>query len=292
MVEVRERGLKGFMKKYSLLAPAIILMLCLFIGPIILTVVYSFTNLALSGSGAQELKFIGLANYKLLFRDPVVLIAIRNTLIFLLGSLIGQQVLGFTIAYCMKNKNKIFRSIVGPIVLALWVTPEVVGAMCMYSFFYDDGTLNQIIGFLNIPPVTWLYQHAMLTVILANIFRGTAFSMMVFQAALDDVPDEIEEAAQIDGANKFQTLIRIVLPCIKQTIATNTMLNTLQTLGVFGLIFMMTGGGPGTDTQTLPIFMYNQAFKGYQLAYGTAISMILLVLGAVLSVAYTRLAKD
>lgn len=292
MVEIREKGFRGLLKRYGLIIPAFILMLIFFVGPIVLTIYYSFTNLALTGSGAQQLKFIGIQNYKDMFADPTVYIAIKNTLLFLVGSLIGQQLLGFIIAYCMKNRNKIFRSIVGPIVLALWVTPEVVGALCMYSYFYDDGTVNQILGVIGIAPVLWLFEHAMLTVILANVFRGTAFSMMIFQAALDDVPDEIEEAASIDGANKLQTLVKIVLPCIKQTIGTNTMLNTLQTLGVFGLIFMMTGGGPGTDTQTLPIFMYNQAFKGYQLGYGTAISMILLFLGVVLSVLYTRLAKD
>lgn len=292
MVEIRERGFKGLVKKGGLLVPAAVLLVVFFVGPILLTIFYSFTNLALTGPGAQETQFIGLSNYAQMLKDPLVLTAITNTLIFLVGSLIGQQVLGFTIAYCMKNKHKMFRSIVGPIVLALWVTPEVVCALCMHSFFYDDGTLNQILQFLNLGPVLWLFEHAMFTVIIANVFRGTAFSMMVFQAALDDVPDEIEEAAGIDGANKFQTLVGIILPCIKQTIATNTMLNTLQTLGVFGMIFMMTGGGPGTDTQTLPIFMYNQAFKGYQLGYGTAISMILLALGAVMSVVYTRLAKD
>ena len=116
--------------------------------------------------------------------------------------------------------------------------------------------------------------------------------MMNFQSALDGVPADIEEAARVDGAGPFQTMIRIVLPCIKNTIATNTMLNTLSTLGVFGLIYMMTGGGPGTKTLTLPIFMYRQAFISQQLGYGTAISMILLVIGIVLSVFYTRIMKN
>ncbi len=291
MVEIRERGFRGFLRRYGLLLPVLLLMLTLFLGPIVLTVFYSFTNLALTGAGAANLEFIWFDNYIQLTKDPVVVTAILNTLVFLFGSLLGQQIVGFTMAYNMKNKNKVFRSIVGPIVLALWVTPEVVAAMCMYSFFFDNGTVNQILEFINLPPVLWLFEHSMLTVILANVMRGTAFSMMTYQAALDDVPEEIEEAAQIDGANRMQRLFAIVLPCIKSTIGTNTMLNTLQTLGVFGLIFMMTGGGPGTATQTLPIFMYNQAFKGYQLGYGTAISMILLALGATLSVFYTRISK-
>lgn len=113
--------------------------------------------------------------------------------------------------------------------------------------------------------------------------------MMNFQSALDSVPGDIEEAARVDGATRFQTIIHIVLPYIKSSIATNTMLNTLSTLGVFGLIYMMTNGGPGTSTLTLPIFMYRQAFVSQQLGYGTAISMLLLVIGMILSIIYTRI---
>lgn len=279
-------------KKSVLLIPAIALMSVFFILPIILTVCYSFTNLALTGSNAQNLRFIGVDNYIKMLRDPNVRISIINTVIFLLGSLVGQQVLGFAIALLMKNKNKVFRSIIGPIFLAGWVMPEIVVALCCFAFFGSDGTLNAIIKSIHLQPIEWLYQHPMLTVILANIWHGTAFSMMNFQSALDSVPGDIEEAARVDGANSFQRLMKIILPQIKNTIATNTMLNTLSTLGVFGLIYTMTGGGPGTSTLTLPIFMYKQAFVSFQLGYGTAISMILLVIGIILSVVYTRLMKD
>lgn len=279
-------------KKSILLTPAVILLIVFFVMPILLTVYYSFTNLALSGENARELKFIGLSNYTAMFRDRTVRISILNTLIFLLGSLIGQQVLGFTIAMLMKNKNKYFRGIVGPAFLVGWIMPEVVVALCCTTFFGDEGTLNQILSFFHIPSVEWLYAVPMLTVVLANVWHGTAFSMMNFQSALDSVPGDIEEAARVDGANRFQTMVRIILPCIKNTIATNTMLNTLSTLGVFGLIYMMTGGGPGTSTLTLPIFMYRQAFVSQQLGYGTAISMLLLVIGIILSVFYTRIMRN
>ncbi len=115
--------------------------------------------------------------------------------------------------------------------------------------------------------------------------------MLVFQASLDDVPKTIEEAAMIDGASKFQILIRIILPTMKGSIVTNMILVTLQTLGVFTLIYAMTGGGPGTSTQTLPIFMYNQAFVNYQLGYGTAISLVLLLIGVIASLFYIRSMK-
>jgi multiple sugar transport system permease protein len=271
------------------LLPSIVILLLFFIYPILLTFFYSFTNLALTGEAAKELKFVGLDNYTRMLQDPTVRISIWNTLVFLIGSaVIGQQVLGFLIALLMKHKNKTFRRVIGTVVLAGWVTPEIVCALCLYSFFGDEGTLNAIISFFGISPVTWLFTVPMLTVILANIWHGTAFSMLVFQAALDDVPSEIEEAAVVDGASKLQILLRITIPYIRETITTNAMLVTLQTLGVFGLIYAMTGGGPGTKTTTLPIFMYNQAFVNYQLGYGTAISLLLLLLGIVLSLFYIR----
>lgn len=283
---------KGELRKSVLLIPSVVLLLIFFVAPIILTVYYSFTNLALSGANAKELRFIGLENYKSMFRDRNVKISVINTLVFLAGSLIGQQVLGFVIALLMRNKNTIFRRIVGPIFLAGWIMPEVVVALCCSTFFADEGTLNTILKVLHLPVVEWLYAAPMLTVILANVWHGTAFSMMNFQSALDSVPGELEEAAKVDGATRLQTVIRIVLPCIKNSIATNTMLNTLSTLGVFGLIYMMTNGGPGTSTLTLPIFMYRQAFVSQQLGYGTAISMVLLCIGLILSIIYTRIIRN
>lgn len=279
-------------KKSVLLIPALVLLLALFIIPIVLTVYYSFTNMALTGAAAQNFQFIGLENYKRILSDPNTLVSIRNTFIFLIGSLVGQSVLGFLIAYFMKGKAKAFRSVVGPCILAGWVMPEIVVSLCCLAFFDVSGTFNKIIGTLHIPGVDFIYGHPMMTVIIANVWHGTAFSMLNFQSALDNVSGDIEEAARVDGANRIQTLVRIIVPCIKDTIATNTMLNTLSTLGVFGLIWALTGGGPGMSTTTLPIYMYNQGLKNFQLGQGTAVGMILLFVGAVCSIIYTRLLKS
>ena len=249
-------------KKSVLLIPALVLLLAFFIIPIVLTVYYSFTNMALTGAAAQNFQFIGLENYKRILSDPNTLVSIRNTFIFLIGSLVGQSVLGFLIAYFMKGKAKAFRSVVGPCILAGWVMPEIVVSLCCLAFFDVSGTFNKIIGTLHIPGVDFIYGHPMMTIIIANVWHGTAFSMLNFQSALDNVSGDIEEAARVDGANRIQTLVRIIVPCIKDTIATNTMLNTLSTLGVFGLIWALTGGGPGMSTTTLPIYMYNQGQSG------------------------------
>ena len=279
-------------KKSVLLIPALVLLLAFFIIPIVLTVYYSFTNMALTGAAAQNFQFIGLENYKRILSDPNTLVSIRNTFIFLIGSLVGQSVLGFLIAYFMKGKAKAFRSVVGPCILAGWVMPEIVVSLCCLAFFDVSGTFNKIIGTLHIPGVDFIYGHPMMTIIIANVWHGTAFSMLNFQSALDNVSGDIEEAARVDGANRIQTLVRIIVPCIKDTIATNTMLNTLSTLGVFGLIWALTGGGPGMSTTTLPIYMYNQGLKNFQLGQGTAVVMILLFVGAVCSIIYTRLLKS
>lgn len=279
-------------KKSVLLIPALVLLLAFFIIPIVLTVYYSFTNMALTGAAAQNFQFIGLENYKRILSDPNTLVSIRNTFIFLIGSLVGQSVLGFLIAYFMKGKAKAFRSVVGPCILAGWVMPEIVVSLCCLAFFDVSGTFNKIIGTLHIPGVDFIYGHPMMTIIIANVWHGTAFSMLNFQSALDNVSGDIEEAARVDGANRIQTLVRIIVPCIKDTIATNTMLNTLSTLGVFGLIWALTGCGPGMSTTTLPIYMYNQGLKNFQLGQGTAVGMILLFVGAVCSIIYTRLLKS
>lgn len=268
--------------------PGLAVLIFFFALPVAMTIFYSFTNLALTGSKAANLEFIGLENYKKLVSDPAVLNSLVKTLIFTVSCVLGQNILGFLIAYLMQEKNTLFRRIVGPIFLAAWVMPEVVGAICVYSVFTDKGTLNAILAMFGISKVSWLYRMPMFSVIIGNIWRGTAYSMMVYQAALDNVPGEVKESSKIDGAGRFQTVRYVVLPLIKNSIMTNAMLTTLMTLGTFGFIYIITAGGPGDATQTLPILMYQKAFKNYDLGYGTAISMVLLLISAVFGLIYTK----
>lgn len=270
--------------KLVYLVPAILLMAVFFVWPIILTIYYSFTNLALTGSAVTNHEFIGLGNYERMLSDGAVKVSVITTIIFVIGSVAGQTVLGFFIAFLMKAKNKVFRRIVGAIVLAGWVMPETVAAICAYTFFTDKGTFNAILGTFGIERISWLFSYPLLSVVLANIWHGTAFSMMVYQSALDNVPEEVLESAKMDGCGRWRMLFYIILPIIKDTILTNTMLITLSTLGTFGMVYTMTG----TTVQTLPIFMYIRAFKNYELGYGTAISMLILLLGVIFSLIYIK----
>lgn len=274
------------------LLPAVILVGIFMLGPAIWSVYGSLTNTALTGRAARFPRFIGLANYERLFSDPVFTRSIVLTLVFTVGSaIIGQNVLGLTIAVLQRRAHRIVRTVVGTLVVAAWVMPEIVAAFAMYAFFQQEGTLNAGFGLLGLPAVEWLYRHPMLAVILANIWRGTAFSMMVYSAALAEIPDELIEAAAVDGATKSQVLFRITLPLIRRGIGTNLMLTTLQTLSVFTLIYVMTGGGPGTDSSTLPVLAYQTALQFGEVGYGTAIATVMLVIGALFSLIYIRLLR-
>nr|WP_246846604.1 sugar ABC transporter permease [Humibacter ginsenosidimutans] len=262
------------------------------LGPVIEAFYGSFTNMALTGAAAQTTEFIGFQNYIQLFQNPDFLKSVWLTILFVVGSaIIGQNVLGLALAMLMRSGHKVVSGIVGTLVVTSWVVPEVVGAFCAYAFFNGGGTLNAILGVVGLKGPDWLYVVPMVSVILANIWRGTAFSMMVYSAAITEVPEEITESAEIDGASGWKRLIYITLPMIRRSISTNLMLTTLQTLSVFGLIYIMTAGGPGTDSSTLPVLAYQEAFKFSQLGLGTAIAVVMLIIGAVFSVIYIRALK-
>ncbi|MEO7848252.1 MAG: sugar ABC transporter permease [Arachnia sp.] len=249
----------------------------------------SFTNAALTGFNAKNPTWVGLDNYLKLLADPVFPLSLWLTVVFVVSSaIIGQNLLGLGIALLMGQANRVVASVVGTVVVAAWVLPEIVAAFVAYAYFSKDGTLNQVLAGLGMTGPNWLYSFPMLAVVLANVWRGTAFSMMVYRAALNDVPVEITEAAMIDGAGGVKRLRFITVPMIRTSITTNLMLITLQTLSVFTLIWVMTAGGPGNNSTVLPVMAYQEAFKFGDIGYGTAIATVMLIIGAIFSVVYIR----
>ncbi|MEU1514553.1 sugar ABC transporter permease [Streptomyces sp. NPDC005811] len=272
------------------LLPAVVLLVVFLAGPIAYCVYYAFTDMQLTGASGTH--FTGFDNFTRAFQDSDFLNSVRLTLVFVIGSaVVGQNTLGLALAVLMEKASKPVRSLTNGVVIAAWVLPEVVAGYLMYAFFYDQGSLNSLLQTLHLPRQNWLYTAPILAVCLANVWRGTAFSMMVFSAALNDVPRELVEAAEMDGAGPWQRLWRVTLPVIRRSILTNLMLITLQTLSVFGLIYTMTRGGPGNKSETLPVFMYQQAFQNSLIGYGTAIALVLLVVGALFSAVYIRLLR-
>ncbi len=271
------------------LFPAVLLLAIFLLGPVVWSFYGSFTNAALTGPNAKDPAWIGLGNYAKLLQDPLFPLSLWLTVVFVLASaVIGQNVLGLGIALAMNKANRVISGVVGTVVVAAWVLPEIVAAFVAYAYFSADGTLNQVLASVGLTGPNWLFSLPMLAIVLANVWRGTAFSMMVYRAALNDVPTEITEAAMIDGAGGVKRLVLITIPMIKKSIATNLMLITLQTLAVFTLIWVMTAGGPSNASMTLPLMAYVQAFRFSDIGYGTAIATVMLIIGAVFSLIYVR----
>ncbi|MFF8866936.1 carbohydrate ABC transporter permease [Streptomyces sp. NPDC015139] len=272
------------------LTPALVLLLLFLAGPIAYCAYIAFTDLQLTGQAHSS--FVGLANFRRAFRDDAFLNAVWLTLVFtVLSSLVGQNTLGLALAALMKRASKPVRTLTGGVVVTAWVLPEVVAGFLLYAFFRREGTLNAILDQLHLPRQNWLFTLPVLAVSFANVWRGTAFSMLVYSAALDGIPAEITEAAEVDGAGGWRRMWHVTLPMIRRSIGTNLMLNTLQTLSVFGLIWVMTRGGPGDRSQTLPLYMYEQAFQNSMIGYGTAVALLLLLVGSLFSVVYLRLLR-
>ncbi|MEZ0494295.1 carbohydrate ABC transporter permease [Kineococcus sp. TBRC 1896] len=274
------------------LTPAIVLLLVFLAGPILWCVYAAFTNTALTGAGSGNTRFVGLDNFRAAFTSDAFANSVVLTLVFtLLSAVVGQNLLGLALALLQKRSVKVVRTLVGITVIGAWVIPEVVAGYLWYAFLAQDGTFNEFLGTFGLGQ-NWLYTLPIIAVSLANVWRGTAFSMLVYNAALSEIPAEIEEAAEMDGATGWRRLRWVTVPMIKRTVTTNLMLITLQTLSVFGLIYTMTKGGPGTKSQTLPLYMYEQAFSFSQIGYGTAIALVLLAVGAVFSILYMRLLRE
>lgn len=272
------------------MAPAMVLLLVFMAGPILYSVWLAFTNRAIRGPGASDTEFVGVDNFIQAFTSGDFWNSMVLTLIFtLVSAVIGQNVLGMVLALLMERANRIVIAVVTAIVIGAWILPEVVAGYLLYTFFEDEGSLNRILTALHLPPQEWLVSIPILAVSFANIWRGTAFSMLVYSAALGSISSDIYESAAIDGAGPVRRFTSVTLPLMRQAMATNLMLITLQTLSVFGLIWIMTAGGPAQRSQTLPLFMYEQAFSYGQLGYGTAVALVLLLIGAVASLAYLRL---
>lgn len=279
------RGLRTTFSRGSLLIPAIVLLALFVLAPVVYCIIFSFTDLRLTGASATH--FVGVSNFTKALSDPQFYNSLLLTVIFtVVSAIIGQNVFGLALALLMRRAVAPVRAICGTLVITAWVIPEIVSAYLLYAFFDNTGTLDAILGYLHLPQQNWLYTLPILAVSLANIWRGTAFSMLIYQAALSEVPHDLVEAAQVDGATPPQRFWHVIMPVLRRTFFTNLMLITLQTLSVFGLIWGMTRGGPNNQSETLPIYTYDAAFQNYQIGYGTAVALILLLIGALFSLIY------
>jgi multiple sugar transport system permease protein len=275
------------------LSPALILIGLFIVVPILWAFWLSLTNASLLGPTASRPAFVGLENYARLATDPDFYAAAGRSIVFIFASaVVGQFLLGLGSALALSRRSRAAGWLASAILLPL-VVPETVASLSWASMLAPAqfGTLNRALAILALPPVDWLQSHPMESIIMVNIWRGIAFAMIFFQAALQTIPSEILEAAAVDGASPWQQLISIKLPIIRQAITLYMLLTTITTLGVFGLIYFLTRGGPGGATTVLSIYLYERAFRYFDIGFGSAAAALVLVVATLLSVLYLRVLR-
>lgn len=257
----------------------------------------SLTNEALTGALAKNPQFVGLDNYVKVFSDYLFYNSAIISTMFVLGSaIIGQVSLGLILAILTIEKRKIYKKIAIPasitmaIVYTSWTAPEIIAALIWSVYTDAKGTLSVFLSnILGIPNVNLLLRQPLLSIVLANVWWGTGWSMLLFRSALMTVPKEVEEAAEIDGASAWSKFWKVVFPLLKGPFVVNIILVIIWTYGVFGMIYAMTGGGPLHMSETLTVYAYNVAFKFWKLSYGITISIFILLITLSLVLVYYRL---
>ena len=278
------------------LVPAAALLALFFVGPAIWAAYASLTNRALVGIDAANPRFIGLDNYRRLADDPDFVQVFLNSLVFVAGSaMVGQFALGLALALLVDHaEHRGYRLVTiayGAIVLA-WVNPTLIAGfqwVAMFDFYY--GSFNRALNAVGLPSINWLGEAPMLSVIVVNIWRGTAFAMLIFLGALRTIPTQIHEAARVDGAGAWQRFWDHTLPSLRQIAVLVLLSVTISTFGTFILIQTLTAGGPGIHTETIALYAYHAAFEFYEIGYGSTIAVTMLAINLVFATIYLRVAR-
>jgi multiple sugar transport system permease protein len=269
--------------------PAIAVLGLFYLYPAIDVVRLSFTDATLIGDH-ENYTFASIVNALSSSRLPGVLLA---TLIFVGGSIMGQQILGLILALVVirgETRGLIGMTLLRTTALVAWVVPGIAGGIVWQMLFSEApfGAINSLLRLLHMAPVAWLSNPAMApwSAVIANIWRGTAFSMVVMYAARKAIDPELFEAAEVDGASALQRLRYITIPQLRPAILVNMILITIQTMNTFDAIISLTGGGPGLATEVISLYTFNIVFRNYDLAGGSVMSFLMLLISLTLALIY------
>ncbi|MEZ3434884.1 MAG: sugar ABC transporter permease [Lachnospiraceae bacterium] len=279
--------------------PAAVYML-IFVGyPMIQNFILSFKNVDVyTFSDTAKQSFVGFSNYTELFagEEAILSTAIINTLIFTVISIFFQFFIGFGLALLFSKKFKgssFFRGVT----TISWLLPvTVAGLLFKFMFASKGGIINQLFMSLHLThaPLEWLLDPklAMAAIIVANIWIGIPFNMMLLITGLTTIPEEIYESSKLDGANKFQTLFKITIPMIRPAIMSVLTLGFVYTFKVFDLVWVMTKGGPINSTELVSTYAYKLSFEQFQFSKGAAAANILFLILFVVGIFYIKLIND
>jgi multiple sugar transport system permease protein len=276
----RKRMLRLFGREaplgYALIVPLLLVMVGLLAYPVISALLISFQDKRLGMPG----RYIGLDNYaELLFKDRRFRSVARNSFVFTFGAVFGKLIIGMLMAIVLNQRIRA-RNIFRGWLLLPWVAPTFVTALTWrWMFDGTSGVINFILmglGLLDVP-VAWLGNGstALLAVIVTNIWHGFPFFGVSLLAAMQAIPAELYEAAEVDGASPWQRFRHITVPGVWTVLIIVTMLSTIWTFNDFQIVYIMTGGGPAFATHIFATYSYFVGFSGSRLGYAVAISTIL-----------------
>jgi ABC-type sugar transport system permease subunit len=240
-------------------------------------------------------RFNGFDNYVQAAHDHEVWIALRTSFIMVAGIVFFSYLLGLVAGLLLNHKFRL-RGVYRALILVPWVVPPVVAYISWQWMLNDQsGLINQLlmqVGLIH-SPVLWLAKPnlAMLSLIVVGVWVRFPFMMITVLAALSAVPDELSEAASIDGANRWQVFRYITFPLILPVTIIATLLQAIWTFNDFALPFVLTGGGPANATTPLVLLSYKEAFQRYNIGYGTSLAIISMVLMLILGIVYFRMQK-
>lgn len=277
---------------YTLVAPVVILLLAVTGLPLVSNLWNSlhFDNLADAG---LPHKFEGVSNYTAMFTNPLWTAALERTLAFTAVTVVFDVVVALGLAQ-MLNKKFRGRGVLRAAILVPWAVPTVVSATLWKTMFDPRaGFVDYFLGAIH-PAwanLTWLNAsvwRSWTVIFVADSWKNIPFVAIILLAGLQVIPNEIYEAARVDGASAWQQFRRLTLPMLKPALMVALIFRTLQALLVFDVIYIMTGGGPGNSTQTLSFLNFNTFINATDFGLGGAISVGLVVLALIVSWGYVR----
>ena len=273
-----------------MLLPALIIIIGILIYPLLQGVVYSFKDYNLL-NGMKE-GWV-LSNYAKLFKDELLWLSFKNTLVFTVSTVSGGMVIGLVLALIL-NKKIFLQKFLRGFFLIPWITCPIVAALLFsYMFNSDVGIFNYILESLHIikDPVAWFGNAptALYVVIFISIWMQFPFHTVMYLAALQAIPLEINEASLIDGANVIKRFIYITIPFLKNVLLINLTLMTIWNINVFDVIWSTTYGGPSHGTTTSAIYIYKTAFQNFNIGYASAIGMFWVVILSIIAYLYIKL---
>lgn len=279
---------------YLYILPATLFLLAIMGFPILYSFVISFQKYTLAELVSKDAPFIGFDNYAAILSDSAFQVALVHSLIFTVMSILFQFTIGLGLAILFSRTFPLSNTMRG-LLLSGWQIPSIVtGTLFLWLFNLDYGLVNFLLksAHLIAEPIGWIVQAdaALPAVIIANIWLGIPFNLIMLSAGLTGLPQDVFEAATVDGASGWQKTIHITIPLLRSTILAVLMLGFIYTLRVFDLIWIMTKGGPGNATEVLPTFAYRLSFIHFNFGQSAAVAIIVLVILMAAAVGYLRTA--